>query len=154
MASLCCHGDSDCNKTQIIRNFQLYVIQLWKPFFHIVTNGDVMLKLGRYPPPKKIQLSHLKLLISNWPRTREFSKRGSCFWPPFWPFSPRSRGGHALRPIFTFWLVRSWQVCSCGKFMQHLETCLPIAETDRVLCNVVKLLTVFFYWMRKMKYSC
>ena len=24
--------------------------------------------------------------------------------------------------------------------MQHLETCLLIAETDRVLCNVVKLL--------------
>ena len=29
MASLCCHGDSDCNKTQIIRNFHLYIIQLW-----------------------------------------------------------------------------------------------------------------------------
>ena len=29
--------------------------------------------------------------------------------------------------------------------MQHLETCLLIAETDGVLCiNVVKLLTVFF----------
>ena len=25
---LCCHGDSDCNKTQII-NFHLYIIQLW-----------------------------------------------------------------------------------------------------------------------------
>ena len=32
-----------------------------------------------------------------------------------------------------------------------LETCLLIAETDRVLCNAVKLLTVFFYWMHKMK---
>ena len=29
MASLCCHGDSDCNKTQIVRNFHLYIIQLW-----------------------------------------------------------------------------------------------------------------------------
>ena len=36
-----------------------------------------------------------------------------------------------------FWLVKSWQVSSCGKFMQHLETWLLIAETDRVLCNVV-----------------
>ena len=42
MASLRCHGDSDCNKTQIIRNFHLYVIQLWKPFFHIFTHGDVI----------------------------------------------------------------------------------------------------------------
>ena len=29
MASLRCHGDSDCDKTQIIRNFHLYIIQLW-----------------------------------------------------------------------------------------------------------------------------
>ena len=29
MASLRCHGDSDCNKTQITRNFRLYIIQLW-----------------------------------------------------------------------------------------------------------------------------
>ena len=40
------------------------------------------------------------------------------------------------------------------KFMQHLETCLLIAETDRVLCNLVMFLTVFFHWMYKMKYSC
>ena len=29
MASLRYHGDSDCNKTQIIRNFRLYIMQLW-----------------------------------------------------------------------------------------------------------------------------
>ena len=29
MASLRCHGDSDCNKTQIMRIFHLYIIQLW-----------------------------------------------------------------------------------------------------------------------------
>ena len=29
MASLCCHGNSDCNKTPIIRNFHLYIIQSW-----------------------------------------------------------------------------------------------------------------------------
>ena len=42
MASLRCHGDSNCNKTQIIRNVHLYIIQLWKPFFHIFTHGDVI----------------------------------------------------------------------------------------------------------------
>ena len=42
MASLRCHGDSDCDKTQIIRNFHLYMIQLRKPFFHIFTHGDVI----------------------------------------------------------------------------------------------------------------
>ena len=38
--------------------------------------------------------------------------------------------------------------------MQHLETCLLIAKADRVLCLFVMFLTVFFYWMYKMKYSC
>ena len=40
------------------------------------------------------------------------------------------------------WLVKIWQVGSCGKFMQHLETCLLIAEADRVLCHLVMFLTV------------
>ena len=35
-----------------------------------------------------------------------------------------ARVGHALRPIVMLWLVKIWQVSSCGKFMQHLETCL------------------------------
>ena len=47
-------------------------------------------------------------------------REDSCFWL----FSPCSRVGHALRPIFMLWLVKIWQVSSCGKFMQHLESCL------------------------------
>ena len=38
--------------------------------------------------------------------------------------------------------------------MPHPESCLLIAEADRVLCHVVLLLTVFFHWMYKRKYSC
>ena len=37
---------------------------------------------------------------------------------------PWSRVGHALRPIFILWLVKIWQVSSCGQIMQHLESCL------------------------------
>ena len=29
-----------------------------------------------------------------------------------------------ISPIFMLWLVKIWQVSLCGKFMQHLETCL------------------------------
>ena len=29
MASLRCHGDSDCNETQIKRNFHLYIRRRW-----------------------------------------------------------------------------------------------------------------------------
>ena len=39
-------------------------------------------------------------------------------------FLPWSRVGHAPRPIFMLWLVKIWQVSSCVKFMQHLESCL------------------------------
>ena len=65
----------------------------------------------------------IKFLISNWRRTRFFSQLfentgGEDL------FLPWSRVGHALRPIFMLWLVKIWQVSSCGKFMQHLETCL------------------------------
>ena len=38
--------------------------------------------------------------------------------------------------------------------MQHLETCLLIVEAVRVSCHLVMFLTVFFYWIYKMKYSC
>ena len=52
------------------------------------------------------------------------------------------------------WLVKIWRASSCGRFMQHLETCLLIAEADRVLCHLVMLLTAFLSWMYKIKYSC
>ena len=70
-------------------------------------------------------------------------------------FLPWSRLGHALRSIFILWLVKIWQVSSCGKIMQHVESCLLLtAEADRVLCQLVMFLTVFFHWMYKTKYSC
>ena len=53
------------------------------------------------------------------------------------------KNGHSFLPILPF-----------SKFMQHMETCSLIAEADRVLCHLVMFLTVFFYWMYKMKSSC
>ena len=65
----------------------------------------------------------IRILISNWPRTRKFRQLlkntgGEDL------FLPWSRTGHALRPLFMLWLVKIWQVSSCGKYMQHLESCL------------------------------
>ena len=54
MASIRYHGDSDCKKTQTIRNFHLYIIQLWQPFSHIFTHGDVVnAQTWEVSPPKK-----------------------------------------------------------------------------------------------------
>ena len=64
MASLSCHGNSDCNKTQIIRNVHLYIIQLWLPFSHTFTHFDVVNARTWEASPLKIQTSHLKLLLN------------------------------------------------------------------------------------------
>ena len=50
-------------------------------------------------------------------------RHASCFWL----FSPCSRVGRALRPTFMLWLVKTWQVSSCGN-----------------LCSILKLAIVYF----------
>ena len=67
----------------------------------------------------------IRILFLNRPRTRRIQpaiigREDSCFCF----FSQWSRVGHALRLIFMLWLVKIWQVSSCAKFMQHLESCL------------------------------
>ena len=86
----------------------------------------------------------VKILISNWPRMRKFSqvlqaeKTVAC---------DSSHHGHALVTLYVQFVCSDWskigQVSSCGKFMQHLESCL-----------LVMVLTVFFYWMYEIKFSC
>ena len=42
MASLCYHVDSDCNMTQIIKNFHLIEFSCGNLFSHIFTHADVV----------------------------------------------------------------------------------------------------------------
>ena len=63
-------------------------------------------------------------------------RHASCFWL----FSPRSRVGHARRPILMLWLVKIWQVSSNGKFMQHLETCCWSWQSFVSTCDVLNCL--------------
>ena len=44
-------------------------------------------------------------------------------------------------------LVKIWQLSSCGKFMQHLETCLLRQLKLTEICDV------FFHWMYKMQWK-
>ena len=89
----------------------------------------------------------IKILISNWPRKLKFSqffrqgRHASCFWL----FATRSRVGHALHPILMLWFdrwVHAENLCSILKLVYF-------AEADRVLCQLVMFLTVFFHWMYK-----
>ena len=90
--------------------------------------------------------STINILISNWPRTQEFSqlfKNTGGKDRGFSLFSPWSRVGHAPSPIFTRKIyATSWNLFTLT------------AEADKVLCQLVMFLTVFFLWMYKMKYSC
>ena len=69
-----------------------------------------------------------------------------------------SHHGHALVTLYIQFLYSDW-----SKFDRwvHAEIYAAswnlftlTAETDRVLCQLVMFLTVFFHWMYKMKFSC
>ena len=92
--------------------------------FQMIAGSSVFFKnLSKYVVFKSPWPSTIKILTSNLPRTRKFSQ---LFKNTGWEdlFLPWSGVGHALRPICMLWLVKIWQVSSCGKFMQHLESCL------------------------------
>ena len=53
------------------------------------------------------------------------------------------------RPTFNFYALIGQNLTGelMRKLMQHLETCLLIAEANRMLCHLVMVLTVFFHGM-------
>ena len=137
----------------------------------------------RYRPIKVeyfLRLSADKLLVFkwSWAQVQFFKCIGNklCLWAAlitFWFQSDLGRKnsasfyrygrqllltyhGHALVTLYVWlvWLVKNLKGEFMGKFMQHLETCLLIAEVDRVLCHLMMFLTVFFHRIYKMKYSC
>ena len=90
-----------------------------------------------------------KSLISNWPRTRKFSKEGNYFWltmvtlwsrstSNFYVLIGQNLTGEFMRKIY----AASWKLFTLT------------AEADRVLCQLVMFLTVFLRWMYKMKFCC
>ena len=65
----------------------------------------------------------IKILISHWPRKLTFSQflQAGKTCQLLFTFLTKVALGLALRAIFMLWLVKIWQVSSCGKCMQHLE---------------------------------
>ena len=98
--------------------------------------------------------STIKILISNWPRTRKFSQ-----------FFQKYRRRRPFLTMATRWSRSTSNFYALigqnltGEFMQKIYVAswkffTLTAEADRVLCQLVMFLTVFFHWMYKMKYSC
>ena len=99
----------------------------------------------------------IKILISNWPRKLRFSQF--------------LQAGKTCQLLLTFLTkVTRWSRSTSnfyaligqnltGEFMRKIYAASWIlftltAEADRVLCQLVMFLTVFFLWRYKMKYSC
>ena len=97
--------------------------------------------------------SAINILISNWPRTQNSVKM------------------QAGKMLFTFLnIVTRWSRCTfnfyaiigqnlTGEFIRKIyaascDLFTLTAVADRVLCQLVIFLTVFFHWMYKMKFSC
>ena len=96
----------------------------------------------------------IRILISNWPRKRKFSQ-----------FFYKYRRGRPYLTMVTRWSRSTSNFYTLigqnllGEFMQEnyaasWKLFTLTAEADRVLCQLVMFLTVFFLWMYKMKYSC
>ena len=97
----------------------------------------------------------IKILISNCPRKQKFSQL--------------LQGGRTVAFDFVTMVTRWSRSTSnvyaligqnlTGDFMRKIyasswNLLTLTAEADRVLCQLVMFLTVFFHWMYKMKYSC
>ena len=97
----------------------------------------------------------IKILISNWPRTRKFSQLLQAGKTVAFDCAHH---GHALVTLYVHFLCSDWSNLT-GELMRKIYAAPWIlftrtAEADRVLCQLVMFLTFFFHWMHKMKFSC
>ena len=98
-----------------------------------------------------------KILISNWPwklRFSQFLQAGKTCQLPLTFLTKVTRWS---RSTSNFYALIGQNLT--GEFMRKIYAASWIlftltAEADRVLCQLVMFLTVFFFWMYKMKYSC
>ena len=96
----------------------------------------------------------IRILISTWLRTRKFSQ-----------FFKKYRRGRPYLTMVTRWSRSTFNFYTLigqnltGEFMRKnyaasWKLFTLTAEAERVLCQRVMVLIVFFLWMYKMKYSC
>ena len=99
----------------------------------------------------------IKILISNWPRKLRFSQFLQAGKTRQLLLTFLTKVTRWSRSTSNFYAVIGQNLT--GEFMQKIYAASWIlftltAEADRVLCQLVMFLTVFFHWMYKMKYSC
>ena len=65
-----------------------------------------------------------------------------------------SHHSHAFVTLHVQFLCYDWSKFDRWVHGENLCSILRLVYFDRVLCQLVMFLTVFFHWMYKMKYSC
>ena len=93
----------------------------------------------------------IKILIANWPRTRKFSQLLQAGKTVAFDFSHH---GHALVTLYVQFLCSDWSKFDRWVHAENLCSILNLVYFDRVLCQLMLFLTVFFHWMYKVKFSC
>ena len=96
----------------------------------------------------------IKILISNWPRTRNFSQLLQAGKTVAFDFS---RHVHALVTLYVQFLCSDWSKFDGWVHAENLCSILNLIYFDSwswVLCQLVMFLTFFFHWMYKMKFNC
>ena len=91
----------------------------------------------------------VKILMSNRLRTRIKAGKTVAF--------DVSHHGHALVTLYVQFLCSDWSKFDRWVHAENLCSILKLftltGEADKVLCQLVTFLTVFFYWIYKMKFS-
>ena len=105
------------------------------------------------------------ILILNWRTTFDFKLTSEAKIQPVFTGKEDtpvafdfSHQGHALVTLYVHFYALIGQNLT-GEFMRKIYAAswnlfTLTAEADRVLCQLVMFLTVFFHWMYKMKFSC
>ena len=105
----------------------------------------------------------IKILISNWPRTRKFSQLLQAGKTVAFDFSLYGYAvGHALVTLYIQFLCSDWSQFDRWLNAENLCSILNLVyltaeadrKGDRILCQLVMFVTIFFHWMYKMKFSC
>ena len=105
----------------------------------------------------------IKVLISSWPRTRKFSQLLQAGKTVAFDFSLYGYAvGHALVTLYVQFLCSDWSQFDRWLNAENLCSILNLVyltaeadrKGDRILCQLVMFVTIFFHWMYKMKFSC
>ena len=97
----------------------------------------------------------IKILISNWPRTRKFSQLLQAGKTVAFDFAHH---GHAFVMLYVQFLCSDWSKFDMWVHAKNLSSILNLVYFDnwswQSFVSTWMFLTVFFHWMYKMKFRC